>query len=808
MNQTVEQSQLKQSSLPECYHCGEPCPGHSITIDEKYFCCEGCKIVYSILDENGLCNYYDLNKVAGISQKMKSKQEYAFLDDSETINRLISYVDDTQTKVLFYIPQIHCSSCLWLLEKLHLLNDGILSSRVDFLKKEVQVAFDQTRVSLREVVEILAMIGYAPHIQLNDLDSGNKPVTEKALYYKLGLAGFAFGNIMLLSFPEYLGLGTPAEGTFHAFFGYINLALILPVVLYSGQDYLRSAWQGLKQRHLNIDVPVSLGILALFFRSTYEILSQTGAGYMDSLAGLIFFLLIGKWFQQTTYARIAFDRDFKSYFPIACTMMADGLEKQVTLDKLEQGDLVLIRHGELIPADALLVRGKAKIDYSFVTGEAALIEKGIGDRLFAGGRQMGGIIEISVTKKVSNSYLTQLWNDHAFTKANEKGKANVIADRVAGFFTWAILIIASITLFYWLPRDVAIAVNAFTAVLIVACPCAVALSIPFTFGNVVRVFARKGIYFKNVQVIEALAQISHVVFDKTGTITNVQSAQLKYDGSSLSDYEKSLVYSLARHSTHPLSRQIETHLCAFQVLPVFDFREVKGKGISGTIDGHFIRIGSQQFINDSISDAEGKKQSVYIEIDHTVKGSFLQENEYRNGLSSVLSKIQKWGHISLLSGDHDAEKENLLPLFGSSGELHFEQKPEQKLEHIKHLQEDFHHIAMIGDGLNDAGALSQSNVGIVITEDTSNFTPACDVIMDAKNFEKLPKLFSFSRLSIKLVYAAYLIALIYNIVGLSFAVRGALSPVIAAILMPLSSVSIVLFGVGASTYFAYRKGLF
>jgi Cu+-exporting ATPase len=763
-------------------------------------------MVYSILSENGMDKYYQLNANAGSSQKSAFRQKYAFLDDELTISKLISYQDEQLTKVQFYIPEIHCSSCLWLLENIHLLHPGVQSARVDFIRKEAQISFRHQEISLRALVELLASIGYPPHIILKDLDNKNKrPVIEKSLYYKLGLAGFAFGNIMLFSFPEYLGLSHSGDETLKRAFAYLNMALIMPVLLYSGRDYFRSAWQGLRQKHLNIDLPVSLGIAALFLRSAYEILSHTGAGYLDSLAGLIFFLLIGKWFQQKTYAQISFDRDFKSYFPIACTVLKNDQEIQLTLDKLQIGDIVLIRHGELIPADGVLETGDARIDYSFVTGESALVDKSKNDLLYAGGRQMGGMISVRILKTVSNSYLTQLWNDQAFDKSKESGQTSQIADKVARFFTAVILIVSLGALFYWLPKDSSIAINAFTAVLIVACPCAVALSIPFTFGNVLRVLASKGIYLRNTGVIEQLAKIKHVVFDKTGTITNVKSSQLVFKGKQLSEAEQVLVYSLVRHSTHPLSRQIERQFRHLKPQEVNSFIEEKGKGISGFVNGALVRIGSQEFIG--MDDAE-KAEGVYVEIDNTLKGYYEQKNRYRKALKEVIASIETKFSFALITGDNDRERERLEEIFPEKTALLFNQKPSDKLDYIKDQQAKGHEIAMVGDGLNDAGALQQSEIGIVISEDTSNFTPACDIIMDARQFKHLPTLFEYSRISIRIVMMAYLIALIYNIIGLSYAVQGLLSPVIAAILMPLSSVTIVVFGVVMSTLVAKKKKLF
>ncbi|MFT7606518.1 MAG: Cu+-exporting ATPase, partial [Saprospiraceae bacterium] len=726
MNQIAQKDQASEALDTSCYHCGEPCNRKPIMMVEKPFCCEGCKLVYTILQENDLCNYYELNEVAGISQKNKSKQEYAFLDDSDTVDRLINFTDGEKTKVHFYLPQIHCSSCLWLLENLHRLNEGILHSRIDFLKKEVSITFSNASVSLRQIVELLDNLGYPPQINLNDLEVQPKVNVDKSLYYKLGLAGFAFGNIMLLSFPEYLGLDAMTNRALVHFLGYLNIILILPVIFYSGWDYLRSAWQGLRHWRLNIDVPISLGIMALFFRSIFEILTHTGAGYLDSLAGLIFFLLIGKWFQQNTYAKLAFDRDYKSYFPIACSLKKEGKEIPVTLDKIKKGNTIVIRHGELIPADARILTGEAKIDYSFVTGESDLVKKKYGDQLYAGGRQMGGLIEIVVSKKVSNSYLTQLWNEDTFNKSKSAGAVSALADKVAGFFTVIILSVAFLTLAYWLPIDTDIAITAFTSVLIIACPCAVALSIPFTFGNVVRIFSRQGIYLKNTGVLETLSKINHIVFDKTGTITNVQSGNITYNGDELTAAEQQYILSLVHHSTHPISQQIKACFDHHTPLPVLDFKEEKGKGISGQVAGYTIRIGSDFFINSSVNPASIKenrlhsknfntqagsqksntdaersqiaenrkpvlsevevlntesrvKQSVFIEIDQVVKGGFIYKGTYRKGLKSVFAQLKKQATVSLLSGDNDRERATLQPLFDHEQLLHFNKKPADKL---------------------------------------------------------------------------------------------------------------------------------
>ncbi|GJM32880.1 MAG: ATPase [Saprospiraceae bacterium] len=744
-------------------------------------------MVYEILNANDLANYYQIEQQAGISLKGLKRERYTWLEDEEIVSKLIDFQDDKITKVTFLLPQIHCASCIWLLENLYKLNDGILHSKVNFLKKEAYLTFDNQKVNLRKTVELLALIGYPPSINLNNLEESQKAkATDRTFQYQLGIAGFAFGNIMLLSFPEYLGL---ADVVFQKWFGYLNLLIALPVLLYSGRDYLQSAWYGLRQSDLNIDVPISLGILTLFGRSAFEVLTHTGAGYFDSLAGLIFFLLIGKWFQQQTYHRLSFERDYKSYFPIAAAVKRNGIEQSVTLNNLNIGDTVIIRHKELIPADGILLRGNARIDYSFVTGESDPVRKTIGDKIFAGGRQVANVIEVTLTKKVSQSYLTQLWNEDAFQK-EDSPNASRLANKVGKRFTYFILFIAFATLFYWLPHDTGLAVNAFTAVLIIACPCAVALSIPFTFGNAIRLLAKQNFYLKNTQVIENLSKVDTIIFDKTGTITDASKTDIHYQGEALSDAEKVAIRSLVQQSAHPVSRQIDAYFGKYDIVEVVDFEEITGQGIRGFAKGFFIQI-------------ERHKTGTSLQINGNQKGVFTLQNSYRTGLSELISSWRDHYQLYLLSGDNDRERAHLESDFEASN-LHFQQSPKDKLEFIQQLQAQGKNVLMLGDGLNDAGALRQSDVGIVIAENTNNFTPACDAVVDAKQFAQLNKFIAFAKGNVKLVYFAYLLAFIYNIIGLSFAVQGLLSPVIAAILMPLSSVTIVAFGVLGSGWLGVR----
>ncbi|MES1160546.1 MAG: heavy metal translocating P-type ATPase metal-binding domain-containing protein [Bacteroidota bacterium] len=415
-----------------CSHCGEACTTDRVTIADKPFCCEGCKMVYQLLEGKGLCNYYDLNDRPGINQRIPVRTDkFAFLDDEKIVSDLITFRNEEEVHVNLYLPQIHCSSCLYLLEHLHQLNGGVISSRVDFAARQISVILDPGKLTLRQLAELLTAIGYEPYISLRDLAQPPPPV-QKSMIYQLGIAGFCFANIMLLSFPEYLGLDR-SDLLFQRVFRSLNLALSIPVFLYSAQPFYLSAWKSLRHKFLNIDAPIVLAILVTFFRSAVEVMSGKGAGYFDSMTGIVFFMLAGRMLQNRTYRQLSFDRDYTSYFPIAVTYLQkdklSGQQKELTraLPDIRCGDELLIHHGEIIPADGILTRGEGLIDYSFVTGESVPVPKAIGEIVYAGGRQTGAAMEILVVKEVAQSYLTQLWNRQGDKKqqAHEPGRSMI-----------------------------------------------------------------------------------------------------------------------------------------------------------------------------------------------------------------------------------------------------------------------------------------------------------------------------------------------------------------------------------------------
>jgi Cu+-exporting ATPase len=785
-----------------CFHCGDALPLSPYQTQGKDFCCLGCLGVYNILCLHNLADYYVYNDRPGQTQKRKD-YNLDYLNEPEIAAKLVDYTDDQITIITFYIPAIHCSSCIWLLESSGKINPNIVESRVDFLKKQVTITFKNQQLSLKELVETLCYIGYEPNISLQDVVKGQQTrTTDRKLIGKIAVAGFCFGNTMLLSFPEYFGLAG-FEQQFRSFFGLLNLLFAIPVVFYSATDYFASAWRNLRNGILNLDFPLALGILVMFVRSIVEISTNSGAGFVDTLCGLVFFLLIGRWMQQHTYHHLSFERDYRSYFPVAVTVIAGLSEKASPLDQLKKGDRILIRSNEIIPADAILLKGTAKIDFSFVTGESIPIDKVLGEIVYAGGRQMSGAIELEVVKPVSQSYLTRLWNNETFSI--DKDGISTFSAKAAKYFSMVLLVIAICSGTYWTFQDPTKALAAFSAVLIIACPCALALSSPFTLAAVLSIFDKNKFYLKNTSVIEELARIDTFVFDKTGTISNPEASGFAFEGQ-ISLIQKQLVTDLARNSGHPLSRELVKLINLPSRYAVDHYSEVLGRGISGEINGHMVKIGKLSYLGISgIDEVQGT--IVHVLIDDQYLGHFQYSQKWRSGLEAVISTLGEHASLYLLSGDQDQDRQSLMPYFPNNKQMRFKQSPQEKLDFVKVLQSSNRKVLMFGDGLNDAGALKQSNLGIAVTDDINNFSPGCEAILDGASFSKIPSFIQQAKDAVRVIHLSFGISIIYNLVGLSFAVQGILSPLIAAVLMPISTVTIILFTSVAARLYARKNHL-
>lgn len=752
-----------------------------------------------------MCQYYDLSEHAGNTVQVNEGEahRFGFLKDPEILNQLRIFEDDTHLHIKFYLPQVHCSSCLYLLENLHKIHKGVTAAKLNFSQKELLVIFAKNETNAYDLAIALTRLGYEPYFSLSDIGNNTQvPKTDRSRIYKLGVAGFAFGNIMLLSFPEYFAYGTDLDGL-KPYFQWLMLVLIIPVITYSSTEFYKLAWGGIKERYLNIDLPIVLAMIITFSRSIFEIFTHTGPGYFDSLSGIVFFMLLGRLLQDKTHKTLTFNRDFSSYFPISSTLFKEGKEQSVSLPAIKVNDELVIHSKEIVPVDGLLVAGKALIDYSFVTGESKPVELEAGSFIYAGGRQLGASIRVMAQKTVSQGYLVSLWNKNESKEVSNSRIESPYVQKASMYFTLAVFSIAISAAIFWALQDPTKIWNAVTAVLIVACPCALLLSVTFTHGHFLSLLAKNGLYAKGAKVLEKLNDITMVVFDKTGTLTDSQNPTIHYEGESLSEDETDAVQTLGRESIHPYARKMAQWLKGYQV-GVTSIENIPGMGIKGIWNNKEIRLGNAEFMG-----LENKRESIgtskiWLSLSGCIKGYFEFQSALRPNMAIGLKYLSKIKEMALLSGDNDGDRALLEGIMPSDTRMFFNQKPQDKKHYVAQWQHAGHSVLMLGDGLNDAGALMAADVGIAVAEDISYFTPGSDAIIVGDKLPLLPKFLLMAKGMRQIIWWSFTLSIIYNVVGLSFAVSGNLNPIVAAILMPSSSISIVLFTWLGSLYMAKK----
>lgn len=795
-----------------CAHCGEAC-SRKIKNSPNVFCCEGCMQIFYMLNQSVDCDTGSIKLLEGIEPKGRFiKDKWSFLDDPLIAESLISFSDNKHTHINFKLPQIHCSSCIWILEHLNRINKFVASSKVDFEKKEVNIIYEKHSIKLSQIAQLLGYIGYGPSLHFSDKLKRTDPATTKREILRIGVAGFCFSNIMMLSFPDYLAADGIEETVLKNAFNYISLLLAIPVILYAAAPFFIQAWKGIRQKWLNIDSPIAFAILITFSRSIYEILLDKGTGYLDSMSGIVFFMLLGRWFQLKTQNAVSFDRDYKSYFPMSTIVINNNEKKYKTIDKIEKNDIIIIRNQELIPADSILKKGNALIDYSFVTGENEPVEIKKDELIYAGGKQIGTSIELQVIRPVSTSHLTRLWDNDVFH--HSKKRQDSFIHPWSNYFSFVLLCIGVITAIFWEINDPSKTWKAVTSILIVACPCSLLLSATFTYGNLMRIFRKNNFTLKNANIIEQLGKADTIVFDKTGTLTTGRKSDIEFRGKTLSHYELILIKTLAAQSNHPLSKALTNWSSWSNIIEsnlIEKYHEYPGKGIEATINGSSIKMGHNSFIHlppDSLSIHDIEGTEIHLSINNIYKGVFSIEQEYREGVFDTLSNIKnQMKELHILSGDNNIQEETIRKKVGNESSLSFNKSPQEKLEYIKSLQEQGKTVIMVGDGLNDSGALQQSDIGIAVSENSTSFTPASDAIVGGNQIINLHRFLRLSKLGKKIVTISFVLSIAYNLIGLGFATKGLLSPMIAAILMPASSISILLLVTFLGNFYAKRLGV-
>jgi Cu+-exporting ATPase len=784
-----------------CRHCGDTCGREARVTAEGTFCCAGCEAVFGLIAAHGLTAFYACDVPPGVSQRKSGSpaspgsdvERFAAFDEPAAARRLLHEIGGPggdRVAVTFHVPALHCASCLWLLEQLWRFDAGVLRSEADLTRRSVRVEFDRARTTLRRVAEALAAIGYAPVVDPERM-AGTVSQARRDMYLRIGVAGFAFGNVMLFSIPRYAN-GAPLEPEFQRLFDVLNILFSLPVLFYSASPYFRGAVAAMRARTITLEVPVALGLIVLYARSIVDISTGWGEGFLDSFSGLVFFLLIGRLFQQKAFDSIAFDRTVRSFFPLSVRVERQGSLHRTPLEEIRVGDVMALRPGEVIPADAVLADPEGVVDYAFVTGEADPVAVAGGAELHAGGRVVGHSLRLMAMREVSHSRLAELWSHPVFAKPKQDTLTKITSAFGFWFVVVAIGLAAGGAIAWW--PDARAAAQVATAVLIIACPCALTLAAPITLGTGMGLLGRAGCYVKSTAVALELGRVDTVVFDKTGTLTTaVADASVTFVG--LAEDDVRLVRRLAAESVHPVSRAIAGRDLSRGV--VRDVVETPGAGIAGVVDAHRVAIGSARFVEcetGSHGFAASGPSRTWVSVDNRI-GRLKLSSESRDGMDAALSATaREIDELWLLSGDDEREAPRWEPWFGSR--MFFRQAPEDKLAFVQALQADGRRVLMVGDGLNDAAALAAADVGIAVSDDSACLVPACDAVISGDRLRALPTFVRYARLARRVIVLCFTISILYNFFGLWLALAGRLTPLATAILMPVSSLTIVGVSVG------------
>ena len=760
-----------QQAVELCVHCGNECDASPFLFNQLPFCCNGCIQAYQLIHYAISCAPEENTQPL----LFKTKANWEELNLTELRKQFIQYEDKQRVVVVFRLPQVHCASCVYVLEHLNRLNPKIQSTTVNFSEKTIRAVLDAD-LPLSEFAATLDLVGYAPsllkEIEEDHVNKNHRKHRIKALV----ISGFCFGNIMLFSLPEYFNLSIQSDTSFVQFFRWAALIFSLPVFFYGSREFYRNAWAGIRVKYMHIDVPLVLSLFVAYGRSLYEVFSESGSGYFDSYTGIVFFMLVGRQFQEVKTDRLGLFTNFKSFFPISVKRKREGKLETIALTEIKPNDEIQIHTEEIIPFDGQLLSIDTSLDYSFVTGESHWVEVLQNEMVFSGARNMGPTILLRVEKTIDQSQLGSMWNNQA--KQNESIEKLSFTHRVAKWFT-LILILLSVTAFlYWIPTSSQRAFQALTTALIVACPCALLLSHTFATGNASRIVSELGIWVKNGFVWDQLAKIRQIYFDKTGTLTNTQTPQVNWFGKELGQIENQIISTLCSQSIHPVSQVIYNYLNIHDILFMEEIKEMPGQGIVGRFQ-------------DETYELKKSEHGTGFYKNNRLLGEFHITFALRDGIKESLKALEMHYQLGMLTGDNNKDQQRISHLFPNSAALHYAVTPIEKQALIMEANQE-NATAYFGDGLNDTGALIEAAVGFSVRDAHERYTPAADILFPGNQMYRVHQFFAFSKRVKQVIQLSFIFSLVYNFIGLSFALTGTLSPLIAAILMPVSTITIIL----------------
>ncbi len=790
------------SSL-SCVHCGLPVPPARRPAEAaaEAFCCEGCEAVHGALLAHGLSRYYSLRESSGTAARPARVTGRSFeeFDDPSFAARSVRALPDGAARTEFFLEGVHCAACVWLVERLPDLDPGVLEARLDLPRSRVRVTWDPERSPLSAVARSLDRLGYTPHPLRGEAAESVRRKAERSMLMRLGISGASAGNTMAIAFALYGGLLHGMEPEYEALFRWTSLVISIPALVWGGGVFFRGALGALRAKALHMDVPIAIGIVAGFAHGVGNTLRGGGPVYFESVTMLIFLLLAGRWLQMRKQRTSADSAELLAALcPASARLLDGGTARTVPVESLVPGMTVEVLPGDLFPADGRVSSGSSAVNVALLTGESRPVEVEPGSLVHAGTLNLSSRLEVEVVAAGEETRVGRLMR-LVDEFASRRAPIVLLADRISGILVAVVLVLSAATFALWASRGVSTALDHAIALLIVTCPCALGLSTPLATTLSIGQAARAGILVKGGDVLEALTRPGRIWLDKTGTLTEGRLMLVEREGPAEA---WRLVAAAERHSSHPAARAI-VEACG-EVDGDVEVRETHGGGLEGTVDGRAIVVGSPAFVAARCGPFDGSRSSllsewtaraltpVVVAVDGRVVAAAGLGDPIRPDAPQAVERLRRSGwQVGILSGDHRDVVAAVGRALGiEPADARGEIGPEEKSRIVRDAAAR-RTVVMVGDGVNDAVALAAADVGIAVHGGAEAALAAADVFVTRSGVAPVLEVFEGARRTMRTIRWNLAFSLLYNVVGAGLAMAGLINPIVAAVLMPLSSLTVV-----------------